>query len=562
MITVVPPYSDILLARNPVIYSVSSNNAFSTNGVAASLLINVYAISTVEDTAFTLGFNGKSLTFELVADPDDSGLQLPVAEVGETFNAWGARLFDALCLNYDLRTYYNMRIYEESPAFSIQLKSKYTGTRFNILPTDTLDSSFNFYPSDGTDPVVRENFGIVGTIWRHDYSTFADVENIKIGEDILPVDLSGVLAYEQVQPSGIAVFNFSEYILSEIYREPVTGERLKYFFTWPQVPGEFTREFTEHILDITVSFAETISGVVQALHFQTVKRALAGGLNAEMLSQYTALGQGYFDLSENIIKFLTWAPTTKISGTSVPEKLFFLIFGERYPYHYRLAVKVYYTDLTNTQYYADIDYQAQDTCLIECMVGHDHLGIGNLNPEKSVDYWEVWLDDSGEGGETVNDITERRRFILDKIDREYERIFMFRNSFSAYDVVRFVGKSEVGLEYERLTGKEISSLTNYLPVRKSFENSETEHLVVNSGFISREMKDYLREMYLSTEVYEIIGERLLPVVNITAKSASFFKDGITLYDFQIEYDRASTNNLYSKYIEIIDQSSASESESS
>ncbi len=529
MITVNSHPNYISLVGNPLRFSISSDNQFSTQGVAASFDLVIHSVDLTAGHTFSLSFNNKTLAFVLATTPDDSGLQLPVGEAGDTFSDWAENLYSHFILNFDLVSNYIISLNSsQGSSRSITFTAMVKGTDWSVVFVNGVGGS-NLVNGllvennvSGVDAVSRENFSIVASVWNE----FFD----KLGEDIQPVD-----------EIGNVIFDLSEYIRHEILRDPLVGEREKTFFAWPPNDDDIIICRGDYILKYRASFAEKYSGSVCKTHFEPERLAIAGGVSRELQQDYLLQSTDYFSIEANLKRFLTWAPDGKLCSASTPEKLFFLLFGENPPFTYLLSVKITYTDGTNYSFSATTVVTLEDETVLECMVGHDHLGLGEKQPTKTIDYWEVWL--INQQGESISEI---RRFVLDKLYREFERTFLFKNSLSAYDVVRFVGKAEYSLEYERIraTIETTDAPTHKNAPEKLFEVTEWQRMTVNSGFISKETKDYLRDLESSTEVYEIIDNKLYPVIISNAKFNPFFKDKETLYSLSLEYDRAYQEKFY------------------
>jgi hypothetical protein len=183
--------------------------------------------------------------------------------------------------------------------------------------------------------------------------------------------------------------------------------------------------------------------------------------------------------------------------------------------------------------------------IAEFKVGFDHLNLVNAWYGKTVRSWEVMLMDSDD-----EYLSERRIYINDSRVFENEKVFFYRNSFSAYDTFRFLGKSEMNLEYERAAGTTIreEKYSFFNASSRQFSSKETEICKANSGWISLAEKNCLRELLLSTEAYEQIGKELFQIVVKTAKLTPFLKEGEYLFNLEIEYERAYENSFFSVHV--------------
>jgi hypothetical protein len=346
-----------------------------------------------------------------------------------------------------------------------------------------------------------------------------------IGEDIKPTDLMGG-----------AQFDISDYLRSKFAAWEITR------FEFPELTGNVKMHGWDYLLKYRVSFAESIAGHVRGLQSTGWKYALAGGLNHELLTCLNENYQEYFSIEANKSKFLTWLPTTKYSRSGVVEKLFFLFQNNPDLVQYRLVVVVTFTDYTHKIINATPLATYTPYTIAEFKVGFDHLNLVNAWYGKTVKTWEVMLMDSDD-----EYLSERRIYLNDSRAFENEKVFFYRNSFSAYDTFRFLGKSEMNLEYERAAGTTIreEKYSFFNAPSRQFSAKETEICKANSGWISFAEKNCLRELLLSTEAYEQIGKELFQIVVKTAKVTPFLKDGEYLFNFEIEYERAYENSFYS-----------------
>ncbi|MEI7983485.1 MAG: hypothetical protein WCI71_17680 [Bacteroidota bacterium] len=316
-------------------------------------------------------------------------------------------------------------------------------------------------------------------------------------------------------------------------------------FEFPELTGNVRIHGWDYLLKYRVSFAETIAGHVRGLQSSGWKYALAGGLNHELLTCLNGNYQEYFAIEANTSKFLTWLPTTKYSRSGVVEKLFFLFQNNPDLVQYRLVVVVTFTDYTHKIINATPLAMYTPYTVAEFKVGFDHLNLVNAWYGKTVKSWEVMLMDSDD-----EYLSERRIFINDSRVFDNEKVFFYRNSFSAYDTFRFLGKSELNLEYERSTGITVreEKYSFFNAPSRQFSAKETESCKANSGWISLAEKNCLRELLLSTEAYEQIGKELFQIVVKTAKVTPFLKDGEYLYNLEIEYERAYENSFFSVHV--------------
>jgi hypothetical protein len=154
--------------------------------------------------------------------------------------------------------------------------------------------------------------------------------------------------------------------------------------------------------------------------------------------------------------------------------------------------------------------------------------------------WSVFLTDGSEP------ISETYEFILDPHYKEFDRQFLFRNSFGWYDAIRVTGKVESTLTHDRTEGYRIieDPETDFNAPDKNFINFETQTFKATTGWVSKNAQNWLRDFLLTKEVYEIINGRIYPV-KITSKKSTKGKDGDYNLMLDFEYSRAYKDVFYS-----------------
>ena len=487
---------------------------------------------------FTLSFNNLNLTFTQTLFPDESGLQIPMVNIHFPDYVFG--ISEYLKKNYLLRSNYDIILgdvigSERHITFIAKEKGSKWSMNFNGNTISGLALQSN---SAGIDIIERDNFGIVCSIWI-DQTVNTQTGNAPIlTGQVQPRLTKFAEDLKSVDSSGNAIFDLSEYLKTFI-KVNLEGPQN---FTFPEVAIQNVAEWNNLILPYYTSFAERYSDTIRMLLFDTVKYCIAGGLSRELLSAYNEQETDYFSISDNQKRFLTWAPVVKTTGKTQPEKLTFFLYGLRVPYSYRLAIRVKFTDGSYYSYYGSDSISRSAPTLIEIMVGYDHLGLASLDIARDVESWEVWMEDAY--GSVLSEV---RKYIFDTDVYDNERTFLFRNSFGRYDTIRFLGEVESTMAYERITGQVLSDevITSFNPPIKNFESWETQSFKADSGFISKEMRDYMREFLITTESYEVVQGLLFPIVLKSVKISPFSTDSVYLYNVQLEYDRAYNDQYFS-----------------
>jgi hypothetical protein len=516
MITIEKNLPTFAFAGNPMLMKLISDNIIETAGVKAYMELAITGADTTADHHFDLSFGNNVLLFTAATTPDDSGLQYEKASGTDTYITWAEKIYNALISNYLLATNYDIVLADAEPPFRLIIfTAKKAGSEFTIDFTNHDTTGIGEEPGNvpGTDPLYRENFVLVASIWEG---------SSKIAEDSKPVDTA-----------GRTYFDFSEYLESLL--ETDTSR-----FTWPEVSETFVHEFSNYIQAYKVSLAEKYSGVVRKMTFDTERHAIGGGLSRETLISWNEAAEHFYDNTDNKTRFLTWAPAMRELGADVPQKLFFVF--QSVSQQYRLCASVIFSDGSVIKKYCSDLAAATSWSVVECVAGYDQLNLGALNPSVPVLRWYMFLEN-----ELGNKISESRGYTLDVDVYETQRVFMFRNSFSAYDIVRFTGKGELSMEYDRVSGSRIvdEEYTSLNAPVKLFSSIESQKLKANSGWISLAEKKHLRDFLLSRETYEIVDDKLYPIIVTSQKSQAFTSDDVTLHSLDIDYDRSYNDMFWS-----------------
>lgn len=311
-------------------------------------------------------------------------------------------------------------------------------------------------------------------------------------------------------------------------------------FTWPEDP----RELMVRDLDLCRSarivvkekygnpLAEQDSDTHIPLYLLPGKISdlLQGKLNDE--------GTTWWDDFKTTGKFLTNAPRIKTTDPWASERLFFFPITS-YPQGVRLRVKVTYTDGTLKEFNRMVLEGATQFQVHEIITSFSTLGLYFLDPSKKVEKYEAWV---------VNDsdvaISEVYTYLVDHEKRDNARYFLFSNAFKMIEGARLIGpgKTELKYAYENLN----TSLEKGYGVSASSasktNSQETEVREASSGYVSIEEMNWLREIALSKEVYEIVDGRPIRIL-VESDSITPHDDNQNLRSFTISYRYAHTDSV-------------------
>ena len=119
------------------------------------------------------------------------------------------------------------------------------------------------------------------------------------------------------------------------------------------------------------------------------------------------------------------------------------------------------------------------------------------------------------------------------------RYFRFRNSWGVYDSIRCTGDFETIPVQEREKVMYISDEpeTSFNAPVSDTMIKETQGFKGNSGWLSKDFLNYLRDFMLSPDIYELDDTRLLRCC-ITSTKTNLYKDRTYNYALAFEYERA------------------------
>ena len=497
---------------NDIEFKIHTNNRFSTIGTEGLIGLKWTAGDSAGDT-FKLSWKNNEVVFTCADTPDDSGLQYK-AYVSGSVDDWMESLVDDFKANYLISENYNI-VWIPSQS-NIQFISKKIGSEWVITLSDITGSNVtNYISSGGADSVLRDFYKIIARIWQK------DTVNILLGEDRLTPDSYGYVSFK-IQEYFENLFDFS--------------------FEWPEGSTNFLFKKTDRIARFFVEYAETYDNVVKKLFSteETETHVILAGIDKIKTAQLNEENKSWWDSFLYKKDFLTYQPREMYVGLKQPVKLNFLVWAD--VTSIKLVVKIYFNDNTGNQIIKT--FAASQFDIVECVLSPLKL----LSAFSNIDYYEVYITDQND-----NRISISRYFHIDDSYRENERTFIFKNSLGGPDVLRFVGISEVNTELQRNSFERLNTegFTWKNFESQDFDISEIQKFKFNTGWMDdlsptpAALADYLREFYLSDQVYELINNRLYPI-KLTSKKALIGRSDETLISFEFEAERAYSDKYYGR----------------
>lgn len=303
-----------------------------------------------------------------------------------------------------------------------------------------------------------------------------------------------------------------------------------------------------------LTYGYYIDGVLQGSESDVVpqKYVFKGGLSWLGFADQANLF--FTSYQANRRKFLTWQPTTKYISTDQPEFLYYLINFTPLPAGITLKVNITYIDDT-TETISTHYFNAPDQYRVYCIP----VGFKALNLQlrtKEVRKYAVWLENAN--GETIS---ETRTYRIDTQAFRKPTCLLLQNSFGCFDTFRFTGNAEYSLESARETAESFLSpgYTRSFLENFTFSSSAFKAINLATGNLEKEWADYLSQVELSKQVYEIAESKLIPLINInqSLKLPSKF-DRLHAANFKFRYAFSDENHSKLDFVENTDTGGGTE----
>jgi len=270
--------------------------------------------------------------------------------------------------------------------------------------------------------------------------------------------------------------------------------------------------------------------------------ALRGKIPRWLKQKFYAENNNYLAHLINNKAFLTFAPKTRFTTTSMMQKLGFLVTwvpeaGEKL----KLKIDLVFTDGSTASYTTTQESAVLSVySLIEFSVGYAPLAIAtyvdNNYPLKTVDSYSLTVM----LGEVVK--SEKRTFVIDRTSHKGDHCFIFANSAGYYDTWLAKGSSDLSssFEYDVVNQQRVGVTNNQEEAVADVSSADV--ITCRSGYFNQEFAEYLAEFFESREIYEDMGTYLVPVVINNARILRK-KDSETFYSVEFEYRPLNTHKV-------------------
>lgn len=513
----------ITLSGNPIVSIVRSNNyATGVNTRCTHTLVFTNKAASGEYFVVSLLNRSYELTFTAAAAPDDSGLQFPSGS-GASDSAYLNSVKTWLEKNYILANYYAVEVLS---AVDLRVTSLEAGPANAI---EFLDNNFSAtYSSLGAGSLntLKENMAIHSKL-----KVVEGSDDVEVTEDrIVPNN------------NGYAQFDWSE-VIDSYLKNLKDGElHIQYpdsgAVTWIKEQTKLIRRFYHE-------FAEFYGMPYTPASVKVVSDAwysIEGGLSKMFLAYLNAKSVSFHAWLVSNKKFLTWSKNGKKVHINQFDRLFFLNLNPIISI--LLKVNVIYSNNTSWEQILHTEIGTWQARMYEIVSSPQKVTDANSAPagRRVVSYsLTLVLPDSYAA------ISETFNFVVDHEEYEDLRFFMFKNSFGVFETIYTTGSGIKNVDYARNPVQKYIEFdyTNQDHEIAASRNFETQKQLVNTGwFDSINELERLRDFLLSTQVYEIIGGYLVPIMLLTDK-ARIREDKYYNYALDFEYLRAYENEYFS-----------------
>lgn len=491
----------IAFSRNPMLFRFQSDALRAQAGARSICLLSPIAFT--GPFSFTLAYNGLSLAFSGMDDPDQSGYQLHAGVAGMAPADFVARFAAELAGNFYLARDFVIQA-ASAPFYAVQLTARSDGDSYDI----TMPASENMSLSQqqqGVNEVFQPNFKLYTELWaeNEDHSDFT-----KVSDAFLEVDQDGTCEIDLSDP-------LTNVLLADGFDRPnvrfavaTADERScrKYYLAYAEAYGA----------------TQVIRGLVQTDH----KTALLGGISKEKLEEFAF--PGYF-LSGGLLNFLKQDGQAVLVRPEQQEYVSLVTFNQGFGV-LRLHFKITFTDGTSMTRDGDSFAAVQQYEKFSWPVGYEQNHFQLLDAARVVQKYEVSVLD-----EDAKPVTETRTYVLDYNYKPYTRYFLYLSSFGSYDTKLTYGKASN--QYDVVTSSAARTLQGQFhlvdgeQVNYAIDLNNTE--TYTTGYRTMRVIRSFRDLFLSIDKLELRKGRAYPL-EFASKTISEYKDGDNLHALSFE----------------------------
>jgi uncharacterized membrane protein len=518
MVTIVEQPNEIMQSKNPIVFKFQTDNYILTPAVNA---VSGFLGFNNPDPGDTILFEWEdhSIEFTFATTLDSSGLKLRTNTGAlTTENYVQTILIPDLKTNNDLYDAFTISYFLHAgitPA--VKLTSKLSGEDYT-LAISAVGIVLTATPSTaGVSLTVRENFKIYCDVYAYDsldqtiFSKLISLEGIPDNSNQVTFDLSPHL--DKYVLSLKPTIDQTSYLEGDVAYYANTK---KYFVRYGESYG--------------------IPSVSLIANTSAEKYAILGGrdyLNFTYSSFVTLIG-----LKKTI---QSTQPATRYVSQTTPA-LIYTFRSNAANLAVRARVKFYYSDNTSASLIIAAVALTKWAGVIHNVSYGYFLNIpGAIDTTKTLLKYEVYLD-TGTGLILSDTIT----YIMDYMNYEYERYFLYENSQGGFDVLRCIGPLTETVIYDPMESRKIT-LPTYSPEDHeefTYNTTKSNTFKISTGYHTRDFIKSLEDFFLSKKVYLISESGSHIPVNILSKKAEKPGDLDQMFAIDFEFKYAFTDKSF------------------
>jgi len=314
-------------------------------------------------------------------------------------------------------------------------------------------------------------------------------------------------------------------------------------FTWPESSSDLIHKRENLCRQYRVLIYEKYGNPLAQTDSETATSAyvLPGKIPELLFGYLNDWSSSWWGSQVTRNKFLTNSPRIKRTCASASERLFFTVHDSG-DTSLKLMTKFYFADGTDQTVMIETETSVTNYTVYEVITSPD-LILDSADPMKTVEKYDVWLTNQAD---TV--ISEVFTYLMDNNDYDNARYFLFANAFKMIEGARFIGDSKTTSKIDQLTLNRHLAKGFGVKDRSVLKEhvSESVYREVSAEWFSLAELNWLREIALSKEVYEILGGQAVPV-EIISNSLGIEDDAANLTPFSIKYKYAHADSVPANY---------------
>jgi hypothetical protein len=520
-LTILKKPARLSFAGNDISFQVETDNYYESMGSKSNLTLQFQTPGALDGDTMTMEFGAIEILFTFKDNPTEK-FHLP-STMGEDWEVYMPKLREAVYELYEISTFYKVGVSAGARTLTFQSWEKASDLAITFLTTSANISVLQNVA--GGDQIPRNYYKIIGRFFMEDPTGVLVLH--PDSEDRIPVDASLK-----------ATFNMRDYLKSQV----------KTVLNWPENDEDWCIPMPDAVKQFYFQYAEAYENNTSKLKDTSEfdMYVIPGGISKDQIAKFNEEKKDYTDLLYYNMDFLTNQPKKKIVNYMQPEKLGYIhLKGDM---GIKLQMIIHYQDgSSETDYTDSVNVEQYKMYSIE--ISPLRRGVMTKHPDKVVDHIDYAITNT-----SGFRIGVTRTLYIDQDYREHERVFLFKNSYHHYDTLRTIGVTERQASYDRV---EIENLHSEEDLTwKAFDilndvNFETRKIKFNTGFMQElsmepmAYLDYLREFSLSTEVYELVNNRLYPVI-LKTKKFIYHEDEEYLVSLDFEAEQAYSDKFYTK----------------